>query len=78
MVINKKLSSLLNSFFVIVLSFFFVVSNANAWSLKEAAAPYKGKTIRIIGEALAPLESLNQQKKIEMMDHRKRYIIHKI
>lgn len=32
------------------------------WSLKEAAAPYAGTTIRIIGEALAPLESLNQQK----------------
>jgi multiple sugar transport system substrate-binding protein len=35
---------------------------AQQWSLKEAAAPYSGKTIRIIGEALAPLESLNQQK----------------
>ena len=48
----------------ITLSFLFVVGNANAWNLKEAAAPYKGTTIRIIGEALAPLESLNQQKKI--------------
>ena len=48
---------------IITLSFLFV-GNANAWSLKEAAAPYKGTTIRIIGEALAPLESLNQQKKI--------------
>jgi len=37
-------------------------SGAAAWSLKEAAAPYKGTTIRVIGEALAPLESLNQQK----------------
>lgn len=35
---------------------------AKAWSLKEAAKPYAGTTIRIIGEALAPLESLNQQK----------------
>ena len=48
---------------IITLSFLFVGS-AYAWSLKEAAAPYKGTTIRIIGEALAPLESLNQQKKI--------------
>lgn len=37
-------------------------ANAQEWSLAEAAAPYKGTTIRIIGEALAPLESLNQQK----------------
>ncbi len=35
---------------------------ALAWSLKEAAKPYAGTTIRVIGEALAPLESLNQQK----------------
>jgi multiple sugar transport system substrate-binding protein len=35
---------------------------AAAWSLDEAAKPYAGTTIRIIGEALAPLESLNQQK----------------
>lgn len=37
-------------------------SGASAWSLEEAAKPYEGTTIRIIGEALAPLESLNQQK----------------
>ena len=61
--INVK-SSLLKLVSVIFLSFFFFVGNAYSWSLKEAAAPYKGKTIRIIGEALAPLESLNQQKKI--------------
>jgi multiple sugar transport system substrate-binding protein len=35
---------------------------AAAWTLEEAAKPYAGTTIRIIGEALAPLESLNQQK----------------
>jgi multiple sugar transport system substrate-binding protein len=28
------------------------------WSLKEVAKPYRGQTIRIIGEALAPLHSL--------------------
>src|SRR5262245_4687187 len=38
------------------------IASAAGWSLKEAAAPYAGTTIRIIGEALAPLESLNQQK----------------
>ena len=38
------------------------IARGAAWSLKEAAAPYAGTTIRIIGEALAPLESLNQQK----------------
>ncbi|MFV2090775.1 MAG: extracellular solute-binding protein [Pseudomonadales bacterium] len=37
-------------------------SQAAEWSLKDATAPYKGTTIRLIGEALAPLESLNQQK----------------
>lgn len=37
-------------------------ASAQDWSLTAAAEPYKGTTIRIIGEALAPLESLNQQK----------------
>ncbi len=37
-------------------------ASAQDWSLAKAAEPYKGTTIRIIGEALAPLESLNQQK----------------
>ncbi|WP_173933839.1 extracellular solute-binding protein [Chelativorans sp. Marseille-P2723] len=31
----------------------------NAWSLEEAAAPYKGVTIRTIGEALPPLEAMS-------------------
>ena len=35
---------------------------ALSWSLAEAAKPYAGVTIRVIGEALPPLESLNQQK----------------
>ncbi len=35
---------------------------AAEWSLKEAARPYEGVTIRVIGEALPPLESLDQQK----------------
>ena len=41
-----------------------VLSSAGAegWSLKEAAKPYEGVTIRVIGEALPPLESLDQQK----------------
>src|SRR5262245_47790200 len=36
--------------------------NAAEWSLKQAAEPYKGITIRVIGEALAPLGSLDKQK----------------
>lgn len=41
-----------------------VLSGASAeeWSLSEAAKPYEGVTIRVIGEALPPLESLDQQK----------------
>lgn len=35
---------------------------AQDWSLKAAAEPYKGTTLRIIGEALAPLDALNQHK----------------
>ncbi len=58
--INNKMKIV----FIAIFSFLFVFNTANAWNLKEAAAPYKGTTIRIIGEALAPLESLNQQKKI--------------
>lgn len=34
--------------------------SANAWSLEEAAAPYKGVTIRTIGEALPPLEAMKK------------------
>ena len=37
-------------------------SAAADWMLSEAAKPYEGVTIRVIGEALPPLESLNQQK----------------
>lgn len=36
------------------------ISSAGAWSLEEAAAPYKGVTIRTIGEALPPLEAMKQ------------------
>jgi multiple sugar transport system substrate-binding protein len=35
---------------------------AGAWTLEEAAAPYKGTTIRTIGEALPPLEALAKLK----------------
>lgn len=37
-------------------------TNAFAWSLEEAAAPYKGTTIRTVGEALPPLEAMNMLK----------------
>ncbi len=36
------------------------VSHAAAWSLEEATAPYKGATIRTIGEALPPLEAMKE------------------
>ena len=39
-----------------------IQTSAAEWSLKEAAKPYAGATIRVIGEALPPLESLDQQK----------------
>jgi len=35
---------------------------AQAWSLEQAAAPYKGVTIRTIGESLPPLEAMNKMK----------------
>ena len=42
-----------------VLSFGLIVE-AGAWSLEEAATPYKGSTIRTIGEALPPLEAMKK------------------
>jgi multiple sugar transport system substrate-binding protein len=38
------------------------VQPALCWSLKEAAAPYRGAAIRTIGEALPPLEALDKLK----------------
>lgn len=35
---------------------------ASAWNLEEAAQPYKGITIRTIGESLPPLEALDKMK----------------
>ena len=35
---------------------------AGAWTLEEAAAPYRGVTIRTIGESLPPLEALAKMK----------------
>jgi multiple sugar transport system substrate-binding protein len=40
----------------------FTSTQAQAWSLEEAAAPYKGTTIRTIGEALPPLEAMDKLK----------------
>ena len=39
---------------------FGVFDEVGAWSLEEAAAPYKGVTIRTIGEALPPLEAMKK------------------
>lgn len=35
---------------------------ADKWTLAEAAAPWKGETLRFIGEALPPLEALDRVK----------------
>ena len=37
-------------------------AQAQSWSLEAAAAPYKGSTIRTIGEALPPLEAMDKLK----------------
>ncbi|GAA0613466.1 sugar ABC transporter substrate-binding protein [Paenochrobactrum glaciei] len=37
-----------------------VFSSAHAWTLEEAAAPYKGVTIRTVGESLPPLEAMKK------------------
>ncbi|MDQ6435324.1 sugar ABC transporter substrate-binding protein [Mesorhizobium sp. LHD-90] len=34
------------------------VAQAGAWTLEEAAKPYSGATVRVVGEALPPLEAL--------------------
>jgi multiple sugar transport system substrate-binding protein len=34
------------------------VAQAGAWTLEEASKPYSGATIRVVGEALPPLEAL--------------------
>jgi ABC-type glycerol-3-phosphate transport system substrate-binding protein len=39
-----------------------LAGEAGAWSLEEAAAPYKGATIRTIGESLPPLEAMEKLK----------------
>ena len=39
-----------------------VFGQAQAWDLKAASKPYKGETIRTIGEALPPLEALDKVK----------------
>ncbi|MCD6318648.1 sugar ABC transporter substrate-binding protein [Candidatus Aerophobetes bacterium] len=37
--------------------------SAFAWSLKEATEPWRGKTLRMIGESLPPLQALEEVKK---------------
>lgn len=37
-------------------------AEAASWSLKEAAQPWKGQTLRLIGESLPPLEALDKVK----------------
>lgn len=39
-------------------SFMLQVAHTRAWNLEEASKPYAGATIRVVGEALPPLEAL--------------------
>lgn len=39
-----------------------ISSNSFGWSLKDAAKPFKGQTIRLIGEAYAPWEAYQKMK----------------
>ena len=36
------------------------VTQAGAWSLEEAAKPYNGQTIRLVGKSLPPLEAIKK------------------
>lgn len=47
---------------MLVAAMAFSAAQAQEWSLAKAAEPYRGVTIRVIGEALPPLEALNEQK----------------
>ncbi len=63
MTFNFKRRSVLVSFAALGLGIATMIpAYAQEWSLTEAARPYAGTTIRVIGEALAPLASLNKQK----------------
>ena len=46
----------------VALGALFASGAVRAWTLEEAAAPYKGTTIRTIGEALPPLEAMAELK----------------
>jgi multiple sugar transport system substrate-binding protein len=58
--INSKLRTFAAVSALSTFAAFGVVGAAGAWSLEEAAAPYKGVTIRTIGEALPPLEAMKK------------------
>lgn len=69
--LNKKGENKMKKVNIVILflfiSFMIFTSSINAQNsadewLKKASEPYKGVTIRLIGEALPPLESLNQLK----------------
>lgn len=45
-----------------VIAMALINAQAYGWSLEEAAKPYKGVTIRTIGEALPPLEAMEKLK----------------
>jgi len=59
---NQKWLRISMTFFTLTILLLTVFGQAQAWDLKAASKPYKGETIRTIGEALPPLEALDKVK----------------
>lgn len=57
---GSRLRALIATSALTTIAAFALAGEAEAWSLEEAAAPYKGATIRTIGEALPPLEAMKK------------------
>jgi multiple sugar transport system substrate-binding protein len=57
---RRQIPRLLAALAAIAACMMWQVPQSYAWSLEEAAAPYKGTTIRTIGEALPPLEAMQK------------------
>jgi multiple sugar transport system substrate-binding protein len=48
---------------MVLLAALCLAASAQAWTLKEAAKPYSGQTVRIIGQALPPYQALKMLSK---------------
>ena len=57
---SSRLRMLIATPALVAFAVFGFAGQAGAWSLEEASAPYKGTTIRTIGEALPPLEAMKK------------------